>query len=255
MHQWRAASAMHAFEQLTAFGWRIPVRTYRRIVRAATVLALVCMAGASALVFDVLRAGVLPGGRPNTHGGLLLVAYLAGCGYVLAVGVVRELVTRRRDVVAASVHTAFFRALDIPATTVFAVWAGAAIVRTSAVWVVLAVSYVTAFHAELTGVISAPAALLGIPVAVGAVQLALAANAAAAPTRVARARRRWVGLAATLVVLVVAGRDLSEVVASGWGGEQLAWAWSPATTTTVVIGGSIVTASVAAWLVAIGWVV
>ncbi|WP_448060446.1 hypothetical protein [Cellulomonas hominis] len=244
---------MHAFEQLTAFGWNIPVRTYQRIVRFGIVPVIACLAGVSALAFDLLRLG-LPPGRQEGRGAFLLVAYLCAFGYVLAIGVARELLTRRRDIVAASPHIALFRALDLPATTVFAVWAGTVVVRSTVVWTILASSFVVSYRTELDAAISQPAVLLLVPLAVGAVHLALAMAAAVSPQAVEGARGRWVAIAATAVILAAVGRLLARTVAPGWRAPTLAQTWEPATASAMVSAATVLVVLAGAVGAAVGWV-
>lgn len=237
-HTWRAVAALHAFEQLTTFGWSMPVRTFRVLIRVATGVSAAVLVAATVVVVDVIRLTALPLVPQGSRGAVVLLAYLAACGYLLALGVWREAATRRRDLVAASPHAALFRALDVPATTVLTVWVLPAIARTTLFALAVATGYV-AVTADLLAEHVVPPVLLAVPVAVGAVQLAIAARAARPSTAPRSRTARRVGMVVAVVLVAGAGRLVSVSVGAGSGGWPDWTLTRPVTTALVAVGAAL----------------
>lgn len=235
-HAGRAVAALHAFEQLTTFGWSMPVRTFRVLVRVVTGVGAAVLVAATVVVVDVIRLTALPLVPQGSRGAVVLLAYLAACGYLLALGVWREAATRRRDLVAASPHAALFRAMDIPATTVLTVWVLPAIARTTLFALAAATGYV-AVTADLLAEHVVPPVLLAVPVAVGGIQLAIAARAARPSTAPRSRTARRAGIVVAAVLVAGAGRLVSASFGAGDGGWPH-WALSRSATTALVAVGA-----------------
>ena len=74
----------------------MPVRTFRVLSRVATGVSAAVLVAATVVVVDVIRLTALPLVPQGSRGAVVLLAYLAACGYLLALGVWREAATRRR---------------------------------------------------------------------------------------------------------------------------------------------------------------
>jgi hypothetical protein len=208
--QWRACVTLHAFEQLTALGWRVSTSTFRRIMGALTLLGLVSLAGFSVLVCDLIRGALLTHGAVNGLPVRLVLLYAAGNVYVLCLGAWREVLTQRRDIIAHPANVEFYRGIDLNAGVAFVVWAAGPILRETAVVCVVAAGFVATFRPELASVVDPPVALLAFPASVGALRVALAGWMATATPAVPRSRP--VALFAMVVGIFAAGRTLSLVV-------------------------------------------
>ena len=195
--QWRACASLHSFQQLTSLGWSMSVRQYARTVNVLCVLMLITLGGVAAFSFDLVDGALLTNGPVD--GEQLALIYVAANGYILSVGVCREVLSRRRDVVAHPANVAFYRAMDLSAAVGFAIWVLGPLARKTAVWLVVSAAFIAAFHAEIAVGVGSPLSLLALPIAGGALQAAVAGWMACTPAAAAKTRR-WLVLALAAVV-------------------------------------------------------
>lgn len=140
--QWRVCATLRAFEQLTALGWSLSASQFRRYGGALGLLGLISLAGLSAFVCDVIRGTLITRGAVDGLPMRLTLLYLAGNGYLLCLGVCRQVLTARRDLIAHPANVDFYRAMDLNAAVVFTVWAMGPILRQTAALCVVAAAFV-----------------------------------------------------------------------------------------------------------------
>jgi len=240
--QLAAASDLYLYEQLVAFGWRMSVRTFRRLLLAgATVVLLAVTAGAVA-VLRIARFHLIEGG-----GGVLSAADLApvialglvaGSLYATLAIVAREALSHRRDILARSPNLMLFRGIDLDATAVFTAYCGYRIGAYFTVVLAVVLAGIGVFHDTLQTVMPYPVLLAVVPLAGCVTALAVAAYFA---THVAH-RSGWkVVLGASLLpAAYLAGRQLAMLwdLGAGAAAPQLApGGWSGPPVTFAVAGG------------------
>ncbi len=190
--QLRVASTLRAALLLDALGYRMSTSTLRRLLWGATLLLLTCVAGAAALVWDLLAVLVVDRSVDAlVHGYAAVVVYLA------CAGIGRQTLTRQRDVVAAPQDASLYRALSLDPGAAFLAWVAAPALRRWAFVLVAAAMFIRRFEEDLAAVVSPPATLLILPTAAVVAEIAVAAWSASGE------RRRPAG-AAVVAFLVVA---------------------------------------------------
>lgn len=236
--QWRAGTTLRAFLQADALGWDVTTSWFRRASRVALVLGLVCLTGAAGVAADLVRAVVDP-----VPVGRLVPLAMAGVGYLTGLGVCRETLTRRRDLVAHPAHVDVYRAVDLGAVTVFLLWVAWPIVRRWLVVLAVAAPFVQEFTPELRAEVDPPVLLLGLVVAGACLEVAVAAALATT----ARASRTTVVVTVLAVgVVAVAGRRVAQVI-DGTALSAAATASAGATALTLrLVTSAVVVASLAA---------
>jgi hypothetical protein len=158
------------YERLNALGWNMPLPVFR----------VLCLAGAAAVIPVLLAVALLgslllhrttdlPG--PVLAGGFLLVNLYGGGVYLL-----REVFSRRRHTVSGSPNEDFYRALDIRARDVFLVYCAARILCFHAALLTVDAAFLFVFRDSLAGPLTA--GLIGVPLALCAVTLAVSARLA-----------------------------------------------------------------------------
>ncbi|PID95957.1 MAG: hypothetical protein CSA84_07460 [Actinomycetales bacterium] len=125
--RWSVARDLAAFDQLRVLGWQMRVRTFRRLVSLAMILLLVVTIGVGEFVAHAVLA------EDRLQGRDVVTLYVVLLSYVAVSSVMREMFTRRRDVISNSPLLPFFRALDLPVEAVFWYWVVIPVIRVVAV--------------------------------------------------------------------------------------------------------------------------
>ncbi len=191
------------FEMLVALGWSWSLRVFRRALLAATLLVMPVVFAGSALVAAVLGALLLPVGGSARAGGVLAavavtVLYTVG-GYTL-----REAFSRRRYLVVEAPNRDLFRALDIRARDVFAVYCGLRTVAVGGALMAALLGVTAGLWPRLGGAVDGVVALLVLPFAFVATTLGLAARGGTRPPRV-RTTAAWATTFLAIAAVVAGG--------------------------------------------------
>ncbi|MDM7854674.1 hypothetical protein [Cellulomonas alba] len=238
--QWRAGATLRAFLQVDALGWDVTTSWFRRSARLGMVVGLVCLAGAATFAADLARSVVDP--VPQGH---LVPLAVAGVGYLVGLGVCRETLTRRRDLVAHPAHVDVYRAVDLNAVTVFVLWVAWPIVRRWLVVLVVAVPFLQEFTPELRTEVDPPALLLGVLAAGACLEVAVAAVLA---TSARTSRTAVVVVLLAVGAVALAGRRAAGVV----DGTALATAPTASAATTSLVLRLATSVAVVASLATVG---
>jgi hypothetical protein len=208
-------------EMLTPYRTKMELRTFQSVIYVlyAFLVPIVAMV---ALGLSLVAKGFLTE-RPESAFAVVLL-FVVGNLYVIGSYLFREIFSERRFVVASSPNTPFYRAFDIPARHVFAVYAG---LRATAFYVILFVAdavFVVVATAAVPSAGPGVPVLLTLPVAGYLSTLAVAATVAASRVRSMSWKPPW--LLAGVVTLVAVGYLTARFVAGPIAASGLAKAFA-----------------------------